>query len=37
MPTEVLLYAQVASIITALCVLYRMLVQQKDAVIQRLK
>lgn len=40
MPTEVILYTQVASIIgfiTALFVLYRVLVQQKDAVIQLLK
>ncbi|MPT02459.1 MAG: hypothetical protein E2581_28885 [Pseudomonas sp.] len=40
MPTEVIFYTQVASIIsfiTALFVLYRVLVQQKDAVIQLLK
>lgn len=40
MPTEVIFYTQVASIIgfiTALFVLYKVLVQQKDAVIQLLK
>lgn len=40
MPTEVILYTQVASIIgfiTLLFVLYRVLVQKKDAVIQLLK
>lgn len=40
MPTEVIFYTQVASIvafITALFVVYRVLVQQKDAVIQLLK